>query len=284
LGKTGTILQDFPQSLSIIGHGLSEQPGDFVLLYTVLNASGIIKGGTAVFGFADRFQIRGLEARIYNDGFPDGDERNGIPHSLNGVERVEILEGPGSSLFGSGPPGGTINLVHYTPSPGTSAGALFQTASFGLYSGSAYLTGATGIRGLNYRIDSLMQHTDGFRALAAGDYEGRPVLGLTPGRNVLLMAADGRYLESTPDPAGLIYYNHTPITVVPRETKYSTPFGIGNQSIARFTGSDVWQARPFVTVNNRFSYMYRNLSILRNGDGGSIVGSALTGRQLRSQH
>ncbi len=284
VGKTGTMLEDIPQSVSVISHQLSDSQGDLVLQDTVRNASGVIQGGTDGFGFADRFQIRGLEARIYNDGFSDGDERNGIPHSLNGVERVEILEGPGSSLFGSGPPGGTINLVHYTPSPRFGAGAQFQSGSFGLFSGSAYLTGATRIRGLNYRIDSLTQHKDGFRALSGADYELRPVLGLTTSHNVLLLAGDGRYLQATPDPAGLIYYNHTPITVVPRETKYSTPFGFGDQSIGRFTASDVWQARPFVTINNRFSYMYRNLSILRNGDGGSIVGTALTGRQLRSQH
>jgi iron complex outermembrane receptor protein len=284
VGKTGTMLEDIPQSISIISHQLLESQGDLELADTVRNASGVIQGGTDGFGFADRFQIRGLEARIYNDGFSDGDERNGIPHSLNGVERVEILEGPGSSLFGSGPPGGTINLVHYTPSPHLGAGAQFQAGSFGLFSGSAYLTGATGVHGLDYRVDSLMQHKDGFRALSGAGYELRPVLGLTTSHNVLLLAGDGRYLQATPDPAGLIYYNHTPITVVPRETKYSTPFGFGDQSIGRFTGSDVWQAKPFVTVNNRFSYMYRNLSILRNGDGGSIVGTALTGRQLRNQH
>jgi iron complex outermembrane receptor protein len=137
---------------------------------------------------------------------------------------------------------------------------------------------------LDYRIDSLTQRKDGFRALSGSDYELRPVLGFTTSNNVLLLVGDGRYLQATPDPAGLIYYNHTPIAVVPRETKYSTPFGFGNQSIGRFTGSDVWQAKPFVTVNNRLSYMYRNLSILRNGDGGSIVGSSFTGRQLRNQH
>lgn len=284
VGKTGTMLEDIPQSISVIGRALSDSQGDLELQDTVRNASGVIQGGTDGFGFADRFQIRGLEARIYNDGFSDGDERNGIPHSLNGVERVEVLEGPGSSLFGSGPPGGTINLVHFNPSPRFGAGAQFQTGSFGLYSGSTYLTGATGVHGLDYRIDSLTQHKDGFRALTSGDYELRPVLGFTTGHNVLLLAADGRYLRATPDPAGLIYLNHTPITVVSRETKYSTPFGFGNQSIGRFTGSDVWQATPFVAVNNRLSYMYRNLSILRNGDGGSVVGNALTGRQLRNQH
>jgi len=284
VGKTGTILQDIPQSISVIGRHLSEQQGDLVLQDTVRNASGVIQGGTDGFGFADRFQIRGLEARIFNDGFSDGDERNGIPHSLNGVERVEILEGPGSSLFGSGPPGGTINLVHFTPSPRFGAGVQFQTGSFGLLSGTTYATGSTGLHGLDYRIDGMAQHQDGFRSLAAADYELRPIIGLTNSHNVLLLALDGRDLQTTPDPAGLLYVNQTPITTVGRDAKYSTPFSFGNQTVGRFTVSDVWQAAPFVTVNNRFSYMYRNLSILRNGDGGSIIGTALTGRQLRNQH
>jgi iron complex outermembrane receptor protein len=284
IGKTGTVLADIPQSISIIGHRLSEQQGDLVLQDTLRNASGVIQGGTDGFGFADRFQIRGLEARIFNDGFSDGDERNGIPHSLNGVERVEVLEGPGSSLFGSGPPGGTINMVHYTPSNKLGAGMQFQTGSFGLFSGTAFLTNATGIHGLSYRADGMAQHKDGFRSLASADYELRPVLGLTKNHNILLLAFDGRQLKATPDPAGLLYVNHTPITTVGREAKYSTPFSFGNQSIGRFTASHIWQAKPSVTVNNRFSYLYRNLSILRNGDGGTIVGTALTGRQLRNQH
>ncbi|RRA49638.1 TonB-dependent receptor [Acidipila sp. EB88] len=284
VGKTGTMLQDMPQSISVIGHTLSEQQGDLALKDTLRNASGVVQGGSDGFGFGDRFQIRGLEARIYNDGFSDGDERNGIPHSLNGVERIEILEGPGSALFGSGPPGGTINLVHYTPSPNLLAGMQFQTGSFGLFSGSAYITGNTAVHGLNYRIDGMAQHLDGFRSLAASDYELRPVFGLTSGHNLLLLAFDGRDLQSTPDPAGLIYVNHTPITSVGRDAKYSTPFSFANQPIGRFTASDVWQAAPSVTVNNRVSYMYRNLSILRNGDGGTVAGTAFTGRQLRSQH
>jgi outer membrane receptor protein involved in Fe transport len=52
-----------------------------------------------------RTTIRGLNAQFYNDGLCDGDQLVGLPHSLNGGKQVEILEGPGSALFGSGPPG-----------------------------------------------------------------------------------------------------------------------------------------------------------------------------------
>ncbi|WP_263381360.1 hypothetical protein [Granulicella arctica] len=91
-------------------------------------------------------------------------------------------------------------------------------------------------------------------------------------------------VEQLPDPAGLIYLNHTPMTTVPVTTKYSTPFGYGNQVVGRMTASDAWQAKRYMTVSTRFSYIYRHLSILRNVDGGSVVGTSLTGRQLRMQH
>jgi iron complex outermembrane recepter protein len=284
LGKTGTKLEDLPRSVQVINRDLMNAQGGVELKDTIRNSSGIIQGGTDGFGFGDRFQIRGLEARIYNDGFSDGDERNGIPHSLNGVERVEILEGPGSSLFGSGPPGGTINVVHYTPSSTLNYGGAFQTGSFNLFSGNAFITGGSGLKGLNYRVDGLAQHEDGFRSLTSADYELRPVLGWTVGRHLFTFSVDARELRATPDPAGLIYVNGTPITGVSREAFYSTPFGYGDQSLARATVSDTWPLAPNLTINNRFSYMYRNLPILRNGDSGTVTGIVFSGRQLRRQH
>jgi iron complex outermembrane receptor protein len=284
VGKTGTKLEDMPISVQVIGRDLANAQGDLELKDTLRNSSGVVQGGANGFGFSDQFQIRGLEVRIYNDGFSDGDDRNGIPHSLNGVQRVEILEGPGSSLFGSGPPGGTINMVHFAPSDTLHYGGTFQTGSFGLYSGSGFVTGSTGIHGLDYRVDGMGQHEAGFRSLTGADYELRPVVSWSVGRHLLTFVEDGRDLQATPDPAGLIYVNGAPITGVSRETKYSTPFSIGDQSLSRTTISDVWPVTPHMIVTNRVSYMYRNLSILRNGDAGTVTGIVFSGRQLRKQH
>ena len=284
LDRIGTRLEDLPRSVQIINRETVDSQGGIALKDTIRNASGVFQGGSDSFGFNDRFLIRGLDARIYNDGFSDGDQRNGIPHSLNGVERVEVLEGPGSALFGSGPPGGTINVVHLAPSEVPNFGGSFQVGSFGLLSGSGYLTGPTHIQGLNFRVDGLAQHDNGFRSLASGDYELRPEISYAIDRHVILFAVDGRYLQATPDPAGLIYVNGTPITGVSREAKYSTPFSLGDQTLARATFSDVWSAGDNLTVTNRLSYMYRNLSILRNGDGGTVTGIVFGGRQLRNQH
>jgi iron complex outermembrane recepter protein len=284
LDKMGTKLEDLPRSVQIIDRETVDSQGGIALKDTIRNASGVFQGGSDSFGFNDRFLIRGLDARIYNDGFSDGDQRNGIPHSLNGVERVEVLEGPGSALYGSGPPGGTINVVHFAPSEVWNYGGSFEVGSFGLVSGSGYVTGPTHMQGLNFRVDGLAQHDNGFRSLASGDYELRPEISYTVGKHFILLAVDGRYLQATPDPAGLIYVNGTPITGVSREAKYSTPFSLGDQTLARATFSDMWNAGDNFTVTNRFSYMYRNLSILRNGDGGTVTGIVFSGRQLRQQH
>jgi iron complex outermembrane receptor protein len=304
VGKTGTMIQDIPSSIQIIGSRRFAEQGSLSLRDTIRNASGIIQGGTDGFGFGDKFQIRGVEARIYNDGFSDGDARNGIQHSLNGVERIEILEGPGSALFGSGPPGGTINMVHFLPSAIPSFGATFHTGSFGLYSGSVFATGPTGLQGLDYRIDGLAQHEDGYRALESSDYEFRPEISWSVGNHFIVVSADGRDLNAIPDPAGLIYVNAAnPVTTsattggtpisgggVTRTSKYSTPFSLGDQTLGRLIASDTWVAKPNLTVTNHFSYMYRNLSILRNGDSGTFSFNVftnkvqLTGRTLRKQH
>jgi iron complex outermembrane receptor protein len=110
------------------------------------------------------------------------------------------------------------------------------------------------------------------------------VLGWTIGRHLITFSADARELRATPDPAGLIYLNGAPITGVSREAKYSTPFSYGDQSLARAIVSDTWPVSPHLTVTNRFSYMYRNLPILRNGDSGTVSGIVFSGRQLRRQH
>ncbi|HVJ53502.1 MAG TPA: TonB-dependent receptor [Aliidongia sp.] len=284
LDKTGTKLEDLPSSVEVIDRALVDQQGGVSLKDAISDASGIGQGGSDSFGFADRFLIRGLDARIYNDGFSDGDQRNGIPHSLNGVERIEILKGPGSALFGSGPPGGTINIVHFLPSDTLGYGGSVEFGSFNTLTINPYITGPTGVPGLDFRLDGLVQHTTGFRDLAGRDDEIRPELSYSVDHHFITLSVDARFIKQTPDPAGLIYLHGSPIPDVSVDTKYSTPFSTGEQTLARVNAADEWTVSPYLTINNRFSFMNRELSVLRNGDSGTIVGDALTGRQLRQQH
>jgi iron complex outermembrane recepter protein len=301
LSKTGTPLGDLPQSVVVVPRALvAEQGVNTVADALARDVSGVNIGGSSSYGFFDRFTIRGMDARIYSDGFPDGDQFNGFPHSMNGVDHIEVLKGPGSALFGSTTPGGSINIVHFTPSATPGYGLSQQVDSWGGWTTSVYATGPTTVPGLTYRVDGLLQHSDGFRSLKSADYELRPVFQWNKDNHVTTLALDYRHIERTPDSYGILYFNSAAPTNtanaetgaplnVPNTFKYSTPFAYGNQDFARATLTDAWWIADYLTVNNRLAYTYRDVSILRNSGGGTISFNPATqtwqqtGRQLREQ-
>lgn len=238
LGKTGTKLEDLPVSVHIVPHETFTQQGDTMLRQAITNSPGVNEGGQDSLGYFDHFLIRGLNAQIYSDSFSDGDQLGGVSHSLNGVQRIEILEGPGSALFGSGPPGGTINIVHYQPSPVFHYGASLMFGSFGTVTNNDFVTGPTTIPGLNYRLDATFSHADGFRSLDSHDYEIRPDFLWTVNNHKFELTLDARDLHRTPDSYGLIYFHGQPITGVPIDAKYSTRLPTPTSSSS---------ARPFRT-------------------------------------
>jgi iron complex outermembrane recepter protein len=160
VGKTGTKLGDLPQSVVVVPKGLVGEQGGTSLRAATRDVSSVNEGGPSSYGFFDRFMIRGMDARIYSDSFPDGDQSNGFPHSLNGVDHIEVLKGPGSALLGSTTPGGSINIVHAVPSSTFGYGTGLQIGSFGTVSNSFYVTGPGSVPGLTYRIDGLLEHAD----------------------------------------------------------------------------------------------------------------------------
>ena len=286
VSKTDTKLEDLPASVQVIPRALLSEQGATMLRDALYNASGVNAGGQDSKGYFDHFLIRGLNAQIYSDGFSDGDQLSGLSHSLNGVERIEILEGPGSALFGSGPPGGTINIVHYAPASTLHYGGSLQAGSFGTITGSAYVTGPTGVNGLDYRIDATVSHTDGFRDLAGRDREIRPAFRWQWGNHLTDLALDLRNIHETPDSYGLIYFNGTPIHDVSRKAMYSSPFSESRSDFARTTLSDQWTVNDSLTINNRFSYLHRSLDVVVNGDSAStkVTNDQVVNRQLREQN
>lgn len=90
MDKTGTKLADLPQSVVVVPRSVVTEQGGTSLSDAIHNVSGINLGGSSSYGFFDRFTIRGMDARIYSDQFPDGDQYNGFPHSMNGVQYIEV--------------------------------------------------------------------------------------------------------------------------------------------------------------------------------------------------
>ncbi|SFA81026.1 iron complex outermembrane recepter protein [Rhizobium sp. NFR07] len=73
---------------------------------------------TDIYGTDDRFdyvRIRGFNAYTYRDGLTIGDPFGGIREEPYAYERVEVLKGANSTIFGVADPGGSINYVSKRP-------------------------------------------------------------------------------------------------------------------------------------------------------------------------
>lgn len=118
--KTDVPLIETPQSISVISREQLDDRGADSLTDAVTYAPGIDVDNRASKAVIDTFEIeiRGFSAQ--NATYRDGTQiQAGLPFSAPiepfGLERVEILRGPSSILYGQGQPGGIINLVTKRP-------------------------------------------------------------------------------------------------------------------------------------------------------------------------
>ena len=113
-GKVATSIQDTPASVSVITEKEIKQRGasttEEVLEYT----PGTLTGYYATDDRNDYFNIRGFSATTYRDGLTLGSMR-GIREDAYAYERVEVIRGANSTLFGPADPGGSINFVTKRP-------------------------------------------------------------------------------------------------------------------------------------------------------------------------
>ncbi|WP_264293826.1 TonB-dependent receptor [Diaphorobacter aerolatus] len=84
------------------------------------------------------------------------------PNDAWGYERIDVLRGPASIVYGSGTMGGTINAVRKQPSRERSTDLLVGAGGHGTARLGLGTTGAIN-ETLSYRIDAYGQHTDGER-------------------------------------------------------------------------------------------------------------------------
>lgn len=117
--KTDTALLEAPQSISVIGRTEMDARGSLDLMDIVAQTPGV---SVAAYGPDNRgweyIALRGFPGNTssYRDGLPQ--TQFGVIYRLTepyGLERVEVLRGPSSVLFGQGDAGGVVNRVSKAP-------------------------------------------------------------------------------------------------------------------------------------------------------------------------
>lgn len=113
--KTDSPLEEVPQAVSVIPATVLDDLGSPRIEKALDYAGGVARqndfGGLTMY----EYSIRGLStSEFYKDGFS---VNRGYmnPQDPSNVERIDVLKGPASSLYGRGDPGGTINIVSKRP-------------------------------------------------------------------------------------------------------------------------------------------------------------------------
>ncbi|MBW4653071.1 MAG: TonB-dependent siderophore receptor [Kaiparowitsia implicata GSE-PSE-MK54-09C] len=159
--RTDTPLRDTPRTIQIIPEQVLEDQGITRVGDAVRNVSSVVQDG----GFGsttDQLNIRGFFTDgIFIDGFRgDG---SGFAETAN-VERIEVLRGPASVLFGNTQPSGIINLVTKRPLAEPFYSLDLQAGSYGLIRPTVDVTGPLNAdRTILYRFNGAYERANGFR-------------------------------------------------------------------------------------------------------------------------
>ena len=161
--RTDTPLKDIPQSIQVVPQQVIEDQQATRLEDVLRNVSGVSAGDS--FGDSvQRFVIRGFaqDTTLVN-GFLQGAFGQGFP-SLERLERVEVLKGPASILYGNLEPGGVVNLVTKKPLSEPFVETSIELGSFGLFQSSFDFSDAIDSeKKLLYRLNANFEVSDGFR-------------------------------------------------------------------------------------------------------------------------
>src|SRR3984957_4894798 len=155
------------------------------------------------FGARSSFGVRGV--RLYSDGIPgtmpDG-QGQFSQFDLGSADRMEVLRGPFSALYGNSS-GGVISIYTEDAPPGY---YLDGTAQYGTFNTQRYALKTTGDEGIvNYVVDAVHFQTEGYRYHSKGERENvNSVLRLTFNDAVkLTLVGNAIQTPFVQDPLGL---------------------------------------------------------------------------------
>ena len=194
--RTETPLLEVPQSIQVLPIEIAESQAAQTVNQLLRNVSGATPD-TGFQGTQDGVYLRGFSVSpVLRNGYRRA-SNIGLS-SLANVDRVEVLKGPAAVLYGSGSPGGVINLVTKRPLPQSARSAAFEIGSWEHYGAMVDLTGPLGTgESLRYRLNASHQDFNSWR----DNVEGQrtliaPIISWEPNDSTSLVL-EGEYFEQS---------------------------------------------------------------------------------------
>jgi iron complex outermembrane receptor protein len=161
--KTDTPIIEIPQSVSVITDEQMSLRGIQGIEEAVWYTAGAQGGGYGPDSRSDWLLVRGFTPARYMDGLAlAAGSGTGITRiEPYGLERLEVLKGPSSVVYGAMPPGGMINMVSKRPTEQPLHEVGVEVGSFDLRQGTFDFGGPLNDSGtVLYRLTGLARNSD----------------------------------------------------------------------------------------------------------------------------
>ena len=261
--RTDAPILDTPRSIQVIPQQVLQDQQIIRVDDAVRNVSGVV-GELSDFGSRQTLTLRGFNTDsfangpILRDGFRVYNNLS-VQETAN-IERIEVLKGPASILFGQNDPGGIINLVTKQPLSTPLYRVQVQAGSFGLVRPSLDFGGPLNSDGsIFYRLNAAYFWENGFRNFETDNdrYFIAPVVKWKIGDRTDLTFSLEYVRDQNQFDYGLIAFG-TSVINAPRDRVFTEPddytrsrsLTIGYNLEHRF--SDNW------TLRNAFRYSNQN--------------------------
>jgi len=162
--KTDTPILEIPQSISVVTQDQIAAQGAQSVNDALEYTPGVSLQSFGSNTFFDLFKLRGFDVPRYLDGLrlPMDNTTFAVPRiETYGLERLEVLKGPSSGLYGQSDPGGIVNMISKRPqaTPHSSVEGTF--GSFNRFQGAFDIGGPVDPKGeFLYRIVGLGRQSD----------------------------------------------------------------------------------------------------------------------------
>lgn len=162
VGKQPVSVQDTPFGISVVDVAQAKETGALNVQDALVYNAGVYAGRYGFDTRGDWVAIRGLGSAAYIDGlrYLFGSYNNVRPE-MYALERIEVLKGPSSVLYGQADLGGVVNVVSKRPSAEAKREVEVQLGSYNRKQIAADLTGSLSADGQwLYRLVALSRDSD----------------------------------------------------------------------------------------------------------------------------
>jgi iron complex outermembrane receptor protein len=243
-------IQDTPRSVEVVTRQVIDDQKVIRFSEALRNVSGTFQSSTQG-GQGGTFMIRGFasDLNVFKNGFRDDSTFSSrVQRDIINIERIEVVKGPPSYLYGRSDPGGVINQITKAPLRNPYYSGEMIIGSYGLYRPTMDIGGPfNDSKTLTYRFNAMYESAESYReGVKTERFFLTPTFGWDIGSRTTFRF-EGEYLyDKSPIDRGLVAFGN----------------GVAPIPISRFLGDptrrgETQQGKATLTLLHQFNEMFR---------------------------